>query len=401
MRRCLGVPIFILCVLFGLQARSLYAQSQPDHQYQLALGNGYYTAAITLAPGQREGAWGMQVIPGAGVLSGGFNLGGAFDSAGSSIIGFAGFNLDSPQSVLINLNAQALPGSAGPAVSVAIFNSARKQVSSTYSGPPPIQFGVFLQPGFYIVQISSLAGRGTYQLSLGADFFFTGGVVVGGFITQGITGFGGFDLPIGQNVTIQLYSSAYGSAGAGNLSAQVLNQSQQVVWTPSVVLTVAGDGSAAFSGDGGPATLAGLSPGGVTVDASGNLFIADNLNNRIRKVTPAGIITTFAGNGARGWSGDGGPATSASLSGPSGVSVDQSGNLFIADLGNLRIRKVTSTGIITTVAGNGTYGYSGDGGPASSAALRSPTGVAVDAGGNLFIVDTGNNRIRKIMIPAP
>jgi sugar lactone lactonase YvrE len=451
MRRIPDVPIFILCVLFGLQARSLYAQSQPDHQYQLALGNGYYTAAITLAPGQREGAWGMQVTPSAYVLSGGFNLGGAFDSAGASSIGFAGFNLDSAQSVSINLNAQALPGSAGPVVSVNILNSARKQVSSTYSGPPPIQFGVYLQPGFYIVQISSLAGRGTYQLSLGADLF-TGGVDVGGFITQGVTGFGGFDLPIGQNVTIQLYSFAYGSAGAGNLSAELLNESQQVVWTPSVVLTVAGNGSSIFSGDGGPANLAALNPEGVTVDSSGNLFIADNLNNRIRKVTPAGIITTIAGNGSSGfsgdggsatsaslsgpnsvvvdqsgnlfisdnlnnrirkvtpagiittvagngssgWSGDGGPATSASLSGPNGVVVDQSGNLFIADLGNLRIRKVTSTGIITTVAGNGTYGYSGDGGPASSAALRSPTGVAVDAGGNLFIADTGNNRIREV-----
>jgi sugar lactone lactonase YvrE len=185
---------------------------------------------------------------------------------------------------------------------------------------------------------------------------------------------------------------------SGNLFiADNLNNRIRKVTPAGIITTVAGNGSRDFSGDGGAATSASLgSPNGVVVDRSGNLYISDNLNNRIRKVTPAGIITTVAGNGSSGWTGDGGPAPSASISSPSGIAVDQSGNLYIADLGNLRVRKVTSTGIITTIAGNGTFGFSGDGGPATLAALRSPKGVAVDAGGNLFIVDTGNNRIREV-----
>src|ERR1039458_10027387 len=150
-------------------------------------------------------------------------------------------------------------------------------------------------------------------------------------------------------------------------------------------------------GDGGPATSTGLYlPWGVALDASGNLFITDQGNYRIRKVSVSGIITTVAGNGVMGFSGDGGPATSASFSALAGVAVDASGNLFVADTGNYRIRKVSVSGIITTVAGNGVLGFSGDGGPATSAALYDPDGVAVDTSGNLFIADTGNGRIRKV-----
>ena len=116
----------------------------------------------------------------------------------------------------------------------------------------------------------------------------------------------------------------------------------------------------------------------MAVDGSGNLYIADIDNNRIRKVSATGIITTVAGNGTVGYSGDGGPATSAQLNVPFGVAVDASGNLYIADAYNHRIRKVSATGIITTVAGNGSGGYSGDGGPATSAQLDGPQGVAVD-----------------------
>jgi sugar lactone lactonase YvrE len=163
-----------------------------------------------------------------------------------------------------------------------------------------------------------------------------------------------------------------------------------------IITTVAGNGIRGFSGDGGPATSASLSPIGVAVDATGNLFIADTGNHRIRRVDEStGIITTVAGNGIRGFSGDGGPATSASLNYPTGVAVDGSGNLFIADAANNRIRWVdASTGIITTVAGNGMPDYSGDGGPATSASLNGPSGVVVDAAGNLFIADNDNKRIR-------
>jgi hypothetical protein len=136
----------------------------------------------------------------------------------------------------------------------------------------------------------------------------------------------------------------------------------------------------------------------VAVDASGNLFIADVANNRIRKVDAAtGIMTTVAGSGAAGYCGDGVPATSACLNRPAGVTLDASGNVFVADAANNRIRKVdAATGIMTTVAGNGTAGYCGDGVPATSACLNRPARVTLDAAGNLFIADTLNRRIRKV-----
>ena len=177
------------------------------------------------------------------------------------------------------------------------------------------------------------------------------------------------------------------------LGALVLGTAAQA----QIISTVAGNGIQGFSGDGGPATAANLNfPVGVAVDAGGNLFIADDQNHRMRKVTPGGVISTVAGNGIAGFGGDGGPATAASLSFPFGVAVDAGGNLFIGDLGNQRIRKVTPGGVISTVAGNGTFGFSGDGGPATAASLATPSGVAVDAGGNLFIAEQGNHRIRKV-----
>jgi hypothetical protein len=158
-----------------------------------------------------------------------------------------------------------------------------------------------------------------------------------------------------------------------------------------IITTVAGGGS---GGDGGAATSASLSQiyGDVAVDTSGNLFIPDSLNGLIRKVSADGIIATVAGGGSGG---DGGPATNASLSFVSSVAVDIAGNLFIADHGNNRVRKVSTSGIITTVAGNGTSGYLGDGGAATNANL-SPTGIAVDAFGNLLIADQDNSRVRKV-----
>ena len=164
-----------------------------------------------------------------------------------------------------------------------------------------------------------------------------------------------------------------------------------------IITTYAGDGAYGYSGDGGPATSAMLAaPEGVAVDTAGNLFIADSWNSNVRKVTPGGVISTVAGNGNPGYSGDGGPAASAMLNYPTGVAVDAAGNLFIADYGNDRIRMVTPSGIISTVAGNGTAGFSGDGVPANSAQLNGPTGVAVDAAGNLFIADEHNNRVREV-----
>jgi uncharacterized protein (TIGR03437 family) len=162
-----------------------------------------------------------------------------------------------------------------------------------------------------------------------------------------------------------------------------------------VITTVAGSGTAGYAGDGGPATGAKLNqPMGIAIDSAGDLYIADFSNNRIRKVSN-GVITTVAGTGQSGFSGDGGPATSAQLNSPLGLAVDRAGDLYIADYGNHRIRKVSS-GVITTVAGNGTQGGSGDGGPATGAALNSPWAVAVDPAGDLYVADYGNHRVRKI-----
>ena len=164
-----------------------------------------------------------------------------------------------------------------------------------------------------------------------------------------------------------------------------------------IITTVAGNGTRGYSGDGGPATSASISfPYGVCVDATGNILFADGNNNRIRKIDVNGIITTIVGNGNQGYSGDGGPATSASITFPHGLNLDIYGNMFITEGYGYRIRKVDANGIITTVAGNGNQGYSGDGGPATSASLNFPTGVNVDAFGNIFIADLNNHRIRKV-----
>ncbi|OLE89671.1 MAG: hypothetical protein AUG08_03175 [Acidobacteria bacterium 13_1_20CM_2_55_15] len=185
---------------------------------------------------------------------------------------------------------------------------------------------------------------------------------------------------------------------AGNLYvADGSSRRIRKVSAAGIITTVAGRGTGQSSGDGGPATLAELiQPLGVAVDPAGNVYIADEGSNRIRKVNTAGIISTIAGNGKQGFDGDGGPATSASLYEPSGVAVDPAGNVYIADAGNLRIRKVDTAGIITTIAGNGKEGFSGDGGPATSAELSFPVGVAVDPAGNVYIADEGSNRIRKV-----
>ena len=164
----------------------------------------------------------------------------------------------------------------------------------------------------------------------------------------------------------------------------------------STITTIAGTGKAGFSGDRGPATRARLSgPRGVAVDGQGNVYISDSGNARVRKVSGR-TITTIAGTGTAGFSGDGGPAAAAQLNQPEGLAVDGQGNLYIADYGSHRVRRVSPDGVITTIAGTGKQGFSGDGGLATSAQLEYPEGVAVDGRGSVYIADTGNSRVRKV-----
>src|SRR5262245_59574507 len=168
--------------------------------------------------------------------------------------------------------------------------------------------------------------------------------------------------------------------------------------TANGVLTIiAGNGTSVSSGDGGPAAAAGLlSPRGLALNRAGDVLIAEAAAHRIRKVSPAGVISTVAGTGAPGFSGDGGLATTAQLNLPSGVAVDPEGNMFIADSANRRIRKVAPDGMISTVAGTGVSGFGGDGGPATSAMIGATFGIAVDAKGSLYIADASNQRVRQI-----
>ena len=226
--------------------------------------------------------------------------------------------------------------------------------------------------------------------------------------SQVITTYAGNDAlftAIGQQATAVQIAQPGGLAidQAGNVYIAALGQSMVLkVASNGAISVAAGDGLARYSGDGGPAVAGSLAsivnqqPGGLTFDAAGNLYIADQANNVIRRVDTNGVITTVAGNGTNGYSGDGGPATAAMLFQPTGIAVDNAGNLYIADTENYRIRMVTAKGIISTICGNGDAGYTGDGGPASAATVWQPTGVALDNAGNLYIADLNNAAVRKI-----
>ncbi|WP_177428132.1 NHL domain-containing protein, partial [Candidatus Venteria ishoeyi] len=217
------------------------------------------------------------------------------------------------------------------------------------------------------------------------------------FAGSGNTGFSGDNGPaLAAQVSDKLYGVAVDSKGNIYLADGGNNRVRKI--TPAgLISTVAGNGVQDYSGDGGIATAAGLTAFNVTVDRFNNLYIADGANHVIRKVDSAGIITTIAGNGTSGFSGDGELATAAQLNQPYGLSIDLSGNLYIAETGNHIIRKVDSQGVISTIAGQqGNPGFSGDNAAAATAQFEAPWAVVHDTLGNLYVADAANYRIRKI-----
>jgi sugar lactone lactonase YvrE len=238
--------------------------------------------------------------------------------------------------------------------------------------------------------VTDFSGDVTIQVASGPA-----GASLGGTLTEeasgGVASFP--DLTLNQIGTYTL------TAASGTLTTATSKSFSVTAAAAAVTITTAaGNGPNRHSGDGGLATSALLhNPSGVAFDHAGNLYIADTANNAVRKVTPNGIISTVAGNGTYGYHGDGGRATAAELASPSSVTVDDAGNLYIADTGNNVVRKVSPVGIITNVAGvAGHFGYNGDNKRATLAWLNAPTGLALDAVGNLYIADTSNNRIREV-----
>ncbi|MGW5118232.1 NHL domain-containing protein [Streptomyces noursei] len=212
----------------------------------------------------------------------------------------------------------------------------------------------------------------------------------------GVSGFAGDNGPAASAQLNNPYGVVVDSTGALYVS-EYNNHRVRKITTDGKISTVAGTDTKGFGGDCGPAASAQLNrPRGVAVDSAGTVYIADSDNHRVRKITADGKVCTVAGTGTKGFSGDGGPATAAQLDGPYGVAVDSTGTLYVAEHNNRRVRKITTDGLISTVAGTGTKGSDGDGGPAVSAQLTNPRGVAVGRAGELYIADAGSHRVRRV-----
>lgn len=214
-----------------------------------------------------------------------------------------------------------------------------------------------------------------------------------GTVTPGFSGDGGAATSAQLNTPTGIALDASGNV----YFADTMNNRIRKIDSNGIIVTVAGNGVAGFGEDGGIATAAQLNnPRGIAVDTVGNLFVSDTQNHRIRKVNSSGIITTLAGSGTAGYGGDGGAATAATINTPGGIAVDSSGNIYFADTKNHRIRRIAPNGIIATLAGTGVQNFGGDGGPAGGAMLNTPTGVAVDRVGQVYIADYANYRIRRV-----
>ncbi|WP_445401123.1 RICIN domain-containing protein [Streptomyces sp. LE64] len=214
----------------------------------------------------------------------------------------------------------------------------------------------------------------------------------------GTAGFAGDGEPAAAAQLNRPYGVVVDGSGTLYLSDHSNHRVRRIT-TDGRISTVAGTGAAGYRGDHGPAVAAQLNgPRELAVDASGAVYIADSSNHRVRRVAPDGTISTVAGTGTAGFGGDGGPATAARLNLPLGVAVDGAGVLYIAEYHNHRVRRVGADGTISTVAGTGVAGFRGDGGPAGAAQLRNPYAVVVDAEGVLHIADAGNHRVRRVEV---
>ena len=254
--------------------------------------------------------------------------------------------------------------------------------------------GVAVDPGGAGLFIADSANHRIRRVDLGSGVITT----VAGGAAAGWAGDGGPAVAARLEDPKAVWASPSGDlfiADSGNERIRRIDRS-------GTISTIAGTGVPGYSGDGGPAQAAQFDgPRGVAGDSGGNLYVADDNNHRIRRIDPSGVVTTVAGTGAPGYAGDGGRAPSAQLRNPRGVATDGRGNVFIADSMNARIRMVDSAGVISTVAGCGRHGFGGDGGPATVARMFEPRGVAIGPAGHLFVADTYHDRIRRVEDPRP
>ncbi len=356
------------------------------------LGGMVFTIAPALCSGQASSGYTISTIAGNGTQ--GFSGDGS-QATSAELAGPTGIALDKARTLYItdqyNHRLRQVPSSG--TISTAAGNG-----TAGYSGDGKVAtnaelynpFGVAVDSSgnFYIGDsVNSVVRKVTSSDTIST---YAGNYANG----PGYTGDGGTAINAQLNTP-----SGLAIDNSGNLYiADTGNNVIRMVAASGTISTFAGNTNfgASYSGDGGPATSAALNaPQGVAVDAAGNLYIADTGNNRVRMVSN-GIITTVAGNGIPGFLGDGGPALNAELNVPEAVAVDSNNNIYIADKRNSRIRKVVASGAIETIAGNGRFAYSGDGGPGTSASLYFPTGVAVDSSGNVYVADNQNNVIRML-----